>query len=333
MANKITLTGIKPTGSPHLGNLVGAILPALKLAARPDMTSVFFIADYHALTTVRDADEMNRLSHEVAAAWIAFGLDPEKVVFYRQSDVPEIFELAWVLSCFTPKGKMNRAHAYKAAMDQNVESGNDADAGIHMGLYGYPVLMAADILMFGSHYVPVGRDQEQHVEIARDIADRFNNSFGQTLVLPEAKIDDNIASIAGIDGRKMSKSYNNAIPLFADPKGTRKLVMKYKTDSSSPQEPKDPDTSVLFQLYREFADEAQLAALRQRYESGIGWGEVKELVAERLNDFLAEPRHLYADLMSNTLILDAHLAHGAERARAMARPILDDIRRKIGMHT
>jgi tryptophanyl-tRNA synthetase len=333
MANKITLTGIKPTGSPHLGNLVGAILPALQLAQQPNMTSVYFIADYHALTTIHDAAEMSHLSHEVAASWMAFGLDPTKVVFYRQSDVPEIFELTWVLACFTPKGKMNRAHAYKAATDLNVEAGNDADAGIHMGLFCYPVLMAADILMFGSHYVPVGRDQEQHVEIARDIADRFNNAFGETLTLPEARIDDNIAAIAGIDGRKMSKSYNNAIPLFADPKRTRKLVMKYKTDSSAPEEPKNPDTSVLFHLYREFANETQVAALRQRYASGIGWGEVKELVAERLNDFLEEPRRIYDELMSHPQVLDAHLARGAERARALARPIMDDIRRKVGMHT
>jgi tryptophanyl-tRNA synthetase len=210
------LTGIKPTGSPHLGNLVGAILPALRLADAPDMTSVYFIADYHALTTIHNAQEMNHLSHEIAAAWMAFGLDPKKVVFYRQSDVPEIFELTWVLACFTPKGKMNRAHAYKAAMDVNIEANNDADAGIHMGLFCYPVLMAADILMFGSHYVPVGRDQEQHVEIARDIAERFNHAFGPTLTLPEARISDDIASIAGIDGRKMSKSYNNTIPLFSD---------------------------------------------------------------------------------------------------------------------
>jgi tryptophanyl-tRNA synthetase len=332
MANKITLTGIKPTGSPHLGNLVGAILPALRLANEPEMTSVYFIADYHALTTIHDAGEMSHLSREVAAAWMAFGLDPEKVIFYRQSDVPEIFELMWVLACFTPKGKMNRAHAYKAAMDLNIEAGNDADAGIHMGLYCYPVLMAADILMFGSHYVPVGRDQEQHVEIARDIADRFNNAFGPTLTLPEARIDDNIASISGIDGRKMSKSYNNTIPLFADAKRTRKLIMKYKTDSSAPEEPKDPDASVLFHIYREFADDTQVASLRARYASGIGWGEVKELVAEQLNAYLDDPRRIYQELMEHPEAIDQHLARGAQRAGAMARPILDDIRRKIGMH-
>jgi tryptophanyl-tRNA synthetase len=332
MATRITLTGIKPTGSPHLGNLVGAILPALRLADQPDMTSVFFIADYHALTTIHDAEEMQRLTHEVAAAWLAFGLDPDKVIFYRQSDVPEIFELTWVLSCFTPKGKMNRAHAYKAAMDQNVANGNDADAGIHMGLYCYPVLMSADILMFGSHYVPVGRDQEQHVEIARDIAERFNNAFGPTLTLPEARIDDNIAAIAGIDGRKMSKSYDNAIPLFADPKRIRKLVMKYKTDSSAPEDPKDPDTSVLFHIYREFADSDEVEAMRARYAHGIGWGEVKQMLADRLNTFLAEPRRTYTDLMQHPQRLDDLLAQGAARARALARPILDDVRRKVGMH-
>ena len=331
MTGKVTLTGIKPTGTPHLGNLVGAIKPALQLAQMPGCTAVYFIADYHALTTVHDDAEMQQLTREVAAAWIACGLDAERVLFYRQSDIPEIFELAWVLACFAPKGKLNRAHAYKAAVADNVESARDPDDGIHMGLFNYPVLMAADILMFDADLVPVGSDQEQHVEIARDIAERFNQAFGPTLKLPQARVDTNTAAIPGIDGRKMSKSYGNVVPLFATDAQTRKLFLKYKTDSSRPEDPKDPDGSPLFWIYKEFASPADIDLMRQRYGQGIGWGEVKEEVARVVNDYLREPRRIYADLIADPDRIDALLAAGAVRARRVARQVMDRVRHKIGL--
>ncbi|WP_437645821.1 tryptophan--tRNA ligase [Sorangium sp. So ce362] len=335
------LTGIKPTGTPHLGNFVGAIKPALALAGTAS-NALYFVADYHALNAIHDAQKLRGLVHEVAVTWLALGLDPEKVIFYRQSDIPEIFELTWILSCFTAKGLMNRAHAYKAAVARNIESRagassaanvedmDDLDAGINMGLYSYPVLMAADILLFKTNVVPVGKDQVQHIEIARDIAQRFNALYGPTLVLPAARISTDTAVIPGLDGRKMSKSYDNTISLFLPPEKLRKTIFKYKTDSSPPSEPKDPDASPLFHLYREFATPEETEALRGRYRSGIGWGEAKEAVFEVLNRALEEPRRRYAELMADTAGVDALLAEGAVRARQIASATLQEIRRAVG---
>ncbi|WP_437777726.1 tryptophan--tRNA ligase [Sorangium sp. So ce1097] len=335
------LTGIKPTGTPHLGNFVGAIKPALALAEGAS-NALYFVADYHALNVIHDAQKLRSLVHEVAATWLALGLDPAKVVFYRQSDVPEIFELTWILSCVTAKGLMNRAHAYKAAVARNIESRasganaasvedvDDLDAGINMGLYNYPVLMAADILLFKTNVVPVGKDQLQHIEIARDIAQRFNAIYGPTLILPEARISADTAVIPGLDGRKMSKSYDNTIPLFLPPEKLRKTIFKYKTDSSPPSEPKDPDASPLFHLYREFATPEETEALRGRYQSGIGWGEAKEAVFVVLSRALEEPRRRYAELMADPARVDALLAEGAARAREIASVTIQETRRAIG---
>lgn len=333
MATTISLTGIKPTGTPHLGNLVGAIKPALALA-ETSSKALYFIADYHALTGVHDAKKMKGLVYEVAATWLAAGLDPSKVIFYRQSDIPEIFELSWVLSCVTAKGLMNRAHAYKAAVEENRKSGaaeEDLDAGINMGLYSYPVLMAADILLFRSTIVPVGKDQVQHVEYARDIAQRFNQTFGDVFVIPEARIDKDTSVVPGLDGRKMSKSYDNVIPLFVPAEKLKKLVFKFKTDSSAPSEPKDPDASYLFHLYREFATPEETEALRKRYQTGIGWGEAKEAVYDVLNRALEEPRRRYTEYMADPAKIDALLAEGGHEAREIARSVMDHVRRAVGV--
>jgi len=329
---RILLTGIKTTGTPHLGNLAGAIRPAIDGSLDPDVRAFYFLADYHALINVWDPAALERSTLEIAAAWLAFGLDPERVVLYRQSDIPEIFELTWMLSCLTAKGLMNRAHAYKAAVDANLEAGlnNDPDRGITMGLYNYPVLMAADILMFKANEVPVGRDQLQHLEMTRDIAARFNHHFGEHMVLPEALQRDESAVIAGLDGRKMSKSYDNIIPLFCESKKLRKLIMRIKTDSTPPEEPKDPDTSTLFSLYSAFAKKEESAALAERYRRGIGWGEAKQVLFEYLDDLLREPRERYAELTAHPGKIEAILHDGAERARAEARPYLDELRTAVG---
>ena len=326
------LTGIKPTGSPHIGNLLGAIRPALRLADE-GLEAFYFIADYHALTTVQDAAALRRLTHEVAATWLAMGLDPERVLLYRQSDIPEIFELAWVLACFTSKGWMNKAHAYKASVDANRAAGEqDLDAGINMGVYGYPILMAADILAFDTDLVPVGKDQVQHIEIARDIAQRVNSVYGaEVLRLPAAKVDDNVATVPGLDGRKMSKSYDNTIPLFAPAKQLRKIVNKIVTDSTPPEAPKDPDTSTIFQTYRAVASPEEIETLAARYRSGIGWGDAKGALFEALDRILDAPRAKYDALMAAPDQIDAHLAAGAARARVIARATLDRVRKAIGI--
>jgi len=330
---RTVLTGIKPTGTPHLGNLLGAIRPALRLASDPSLQALYFIADYHALTTVHDRAEMSRLTHEVAATWLAMGLDPERVLFYRQSDVPETFELAWILACFTPKGWMNKAHAYKAKTAENEAAGNpDLDAGIHMGLFGYPILMAADILLFDADLVPVGEDQKQHVEIARDIAQRVNHTFGGHLLkLPSALIDAGTAVIPGRDGRKMSKSYDNVIPLFAPPNQLRKLINAIVTDSSPPGAPKDPASSVVFKIFEQFATPEATLALRQRYAEGISWGDAKAALFEVLEPELAGPRERYQALIADPARIDALLAIGRDRARAVARPVIDRLRAAIGI--
>lgn len=326
------LTGIKPTGSPHVGNLLGAIRPALRLADQ-GLEAMYFIADYHALTTVHDAKELRQLTYEVAATWLAMGLDPNKVLFYRQSDVPEIFELAWVFSCFTSKGWMNKAHAYKAIVaDKEAGGEGDVDAGINMGIYSYPVLMAADIIAFDVDLVPVGKDQVQHVEIARDIAQRINHHYGkEVLRLPKAKLEDNAAIVPGIDGRKMSKSYGNQIPLFAPPKQMKKVVNSIVTDSTPPEAPKDPEASTIFQIYKAIASADECAALADRYRTGIGWGDAKKALLERLEVELADARTRYDALMADTSKIDALLKAGAEKARATARKTVDRVRAAIGI--
>jgi tryptophanyl-tRNA synthetase len=328
---KTLLTGVKPTGSPHLGNYLGAIQPALAMAASPAYRSYLFIAEYHALTSVHDRKKFREYIHDVAATWLALGLDPEKTVFYRQGDVPEIFELNWILSCFTPKGLMNRAHAYKAVVQANEEAGNpDVDAGVSMGLFGYPVLMSADILLFRSEVVPVGRDQIQHVEIARDIAGRFNQAFGKTFTLPEYVVQENSAVLPGLDGRKMSKSYNNTIPLFEEPKKLQKLISSIKTDSLPPEAPKEPATSAIFQIYQCFASPEQIESLRARYQSGIGWGHAKAELFEVVNATLEKPRAEYQRYMNDRGELDRLLKRGAEKARNQAAPFMDRVRKAFG---
>jgi tryptophanyl-tRNA synthetase len=331
MAQRV-LTGIKPTGVPHVGNLLGAIRPGLRLVEQ-GKEAMYFIADYHALINVQDGKELAHLTREVAATWLAMGLDPERVLFYRQSDIPEIFELAWALTCFTSKGWMNKAHAYKAAIAANEAAGEtDTDAGISMGLYSYPILMAADILAFDTDLVPVGKDQVQHVEIARDIAQRVNHVTGkEVLRLPAARLDDDAAVVPGLDGRKMSKSYGNTIPLFAPKKQLEKIVKRIVTDSTPPEVPKDPDTSLIFQIYRAVATGDESRAFAERMRAGIGWGDAKQILFERLDAELAPGRARYEALMAEPAKIDALLAEGAARARITARRVLDRVRAALGM--
>ncbi|MEE4379498.1 MAG: tryptophan--tRNA ligase [Candidatus Competibacteraceae bacterium] len=334
MAKETVLTGITTTGTPHLGNYVGAILPAVQASRREDVTSFYFLADYHALIKCQDPERIQQSTLEVAATWLAAGLDTDKVIFYRQSDIPEVPELTWLLTCMTAKGLMNRAHAYKAAVAENEASDEtDPDKGITMGLFSYPILMAADILLFNAHKVPVGRDQVQHLEMTRDIAARFNYHYGEHFVLPEAVVDDNTAVLTGLDGRKMSKSYNNTIPLFTPEKPLRKLIFKIKTNSLEPGVPKDPDTSTLFQLYQAFATPEETAALRQRYAEGIGWGEMKQVLFDYLNTQLAEPRARYEELMRNPDHIERVLREGAVKAREISLPFIQRLRHATGIRT
>jgi tryptophanyl-tRNA synthetase len=335
---KRILTGIKPTGTPHVGNYLGAIRPALRHAADPALEACYFIADYHALTTVHERAALDRQIHEVAATWLACGLDPTRTLFYRQSDVPEIFELSWILGCFTSKGWMNKAHAYKAHVADTLAASSsgdvDVDAGISMGVYTYPVLMAADILAFDSHLVPVGKDQVQHVEIARDIAQRLNHVYrAELLVLPAASVEADVAVVPGLDGRKMSKSYDNTIPIFAPTKQLKKAIGRMVTDSSPPEAPKDPATSTIFQLYKLFATADETAALAARYAAGIGWGDAKAELHRVIDTHIAPARERYDALMADRAQVDALLADGARRARAIAGPVLQRVRDAIGICT
>jgi len=326
------LTGITTTGIPHLGNYVGAIRPAIATSKDPGIQSFYFLADYHALIKSHDAEQIAASSLAVAATWLALGLDTNNAVFYRQSDIPDIMELAWILTCMTAKGLMNRAHAYKASVASNEGSGaQDPDKGITMGLFSYPVLMAADILMFKANKIPVGRDQIQHVEMARDIAGRFNHHYGEHFVLPEAVVSDDVAVLSGLDGRKMSKSYDNTIPLFVPEKKLRKLIMKIKTNSLEPGEPKDTEGCTLFQIYRAFATAEESAAMKQRYAEGIAWGEMKQELFEYLNNHLAEPRERYDELMANPAPIEELLLQGAEKARAYSKLFLQNLREVIGI--
>jgi len=330
------LTGITTTGTPHLGNYAGAIRPAIVASRSADTDSFYFLADYHALIKCDDPLRIQRSRLEIAATWLACGLDPEKVTFYRQSDIPEIPELTWLLTCVTAKGLLNRAHAYKASVDKNVAAGEDPDAGVTMGLYSYPVLMAADILMFNAHQVPVGRDQIQHVEMARDIAQRFNHLFGagkDFFELPEALIEETVATLPGLDGRKMSKSYDNTIPLFGTAKQLKEAIARIVTDSREPGEPKDPDSAHLFTLYQAFATAEQTAEFRHDLQGGLAWGEAKQRLFQLLEAELGEAREHYNALIAKPDDIEDVLLAGATKARKIATPFLGELREAVGLRS
>ncbi|MFT7688338.1 MAG: tryptophanyl-tRNA synthetase [Candidatus Azotimanducaceae bacterium] len=331
MNTQRVLTGITTSGTPHLGNYVGAIRPAIMASKDVDTESFFFLADFHSLITSTDPELVHQSTKEIAATWLALGLDTDKTIFYRQSDVPEIPELCWLLNCMAAKGLMNRAHAYKAAVANNTEANQDTDYGITMGLFSYPVLMAADILMFNAHKVPVGKDQIQHVEMARDIAQRFNHVYGDSFVLPEASIDNNVAILQGLDGRKMSKSYGNTIPLFLPEKKLKKNINKIKTNLLEPGEKKDPDTSTVFQVWQAFANEEQTAYMREEFSKGIAWGEAKKQLFELINNEIAEPRERYNNLMADQSFIESVLQAGAVKARLVSQPALAKLRNAVGI--
>jgi tryptophanyl-tRNA synthetase len=331
MDKQRVLTGITTSGTPHLGNFAGAIRPAIAASHRGDIDSFYFLADYHALVKVQDPARVQRSTLEIAATWLAAGLDPHTVWFYRQSDIPEIPELTWLLTCVAGKGLLNRAHAYKAAVDRNTSEGLDPDAGINAGLFMYPVLMAADILLFKANKVPVGRDQVQHLEMARDFAARFNHVYGQHFVLPEVVIDEAVATLPGLDGRKMSKSYDNTIPLFAPAKELRSLIMGIVTDSKAPGEAKSTEGSALFQLYQAFADPEQTSAMRQAYADGIAWGEAKAALFGLIDSQVAPMREKYEALIAKPIEIEAVLREGAIKARRHARPFIAELREAVGL--
>lgn len=333
MTAKITLTGIKTTGTPHLGNYAGAIRPAIESTHLGDGQSYFFLADYHALIGCQNPEEVHQSTREIAATWLACGLDPDKAQFYRQSDVPEIMELNWLLGCMASKGLLNRAHAYKDAVQKNADAGEDPDFGISMGLFSYPVLMAADILMFNATHVPVGRDQVQHIEMARDMAQRFNHFYGEHFVLPEAVVGEDVAVLEGLDGRKMSKSYNNTIPLFAPEKQLKKSINKIKTNLLEPGEPKDPDTSTVFQIWKAFATPEQTAEMRQAFVEGIAWGESKRQLFELLNEQLGEAREKYHALLEDGDRVEEILVAGGKKAREFATPFIGKLRKAVGIRS
>lgn len=335
MIHQRVLTGITPSGTPHLGNYLGMIRPAIETSRKKEFDSFFFLADLHALIKCCGQPErIHRSTLEIAATWLAVGLDPEQVTFYRQSDIPEIPQLCWMLTCVTSKGLVNRAHAYKAAVDKNNESGEEPDAGVSAGLYMYPVLMAADILMFNSKYIPVGRDQIQHVEMARDIAERFNYYYGNgkdLLVLPEAQIDENVATLPGLDGRKMSKSYNNTIPLFAEPEEMRRLINSIVTDIKEPGEPKNTQGSALFEIYQAVASKEETQAMRQAYAQGIAWGDAKSILFKRVEQEISPMRERYKSLMARPEQIEEILLAGSARARKIATPLLAKLRDAVGL--
>ncbi|MEO0029686.1 MAG: Tryptophan--tRNA ligase [Pseudomonadota bacterium] len=325
------LTGITTTGTPHLGNYVGAIRPTVQASRNPDTQGFYFLADYHALIKCDEPARIQRSTLEIAASWIAAGLDPERVMFYRQSDIPEIPELTWFLTCVTGKGVLNRAHAYKASVDKNNLAGNDPDADVSAGLFMYPVLMGADILMFKAHKVPVGRDQIQHIEMARDMASSFNHLYGEHLVLPEAVIEESVALLPGLDGRKMSKSYDNTIPLFSSSAQLKKLISGILTDSRAPGEAKDTEGSALFQIYQAFASAEETATLAKAYADGISWGDAKQVLFERIDQEVAPMRARYEELVNNPAQVDALLLQGAAKARELATPFIKELRHAVGL--
>jgi len=334
-SSKVTryLTGITTTGTPHLGNYVGSVRPSVQASLRSDVQSYYFLADYHALIKCDEPARIQRSTLEIAATWLACGLDPQRVTFYRQSDIPEIPELTWLLTCVSAKGMLNRAHAYKAAVDKNEARGEDPDADVSAGLFMYPVLMAADIVMFNAHKVPVGRDQAQHLEMARDVAQRFNHLYGEHFVLPEAEIDDAVALLPGLDGRKMSKSYDNTIALFTPRAQLQKLIAGIVTDSRAPGEPKDTEGSALFQIYQAFASEEETEALRRAYVDGIAWGDAKQMLFERIDREIAPKRERYEALMADPSQIETILLAGAEKARAISRPLMSRLRHAVGLRS
>jgi tryptophanyl-tRNA synthetase len=325
------LTGITTTGTPHLGNYVGAIRPTVQASRNSQNDGFYFLADYHALIKCGEPARIQRSTLEIAASWIASGLDTDKVTFYRQSDIPEIPELTWLLTCVTGKGMLNRAHAYKAAVDKNNAAGHDPDSDVTAGLFMYPVLMGADILMFKAHKVPVGRDQIQHIEMARDMASSFNHLYGEHFVLPEAVVEESVALLPGLDGRKMSKSYDNTIPLFAPAAQLKKQIAGIVTDSKAPGEPKATEGSALFQIYQAFASADETAALAKAYADGIGWGDAKQLLFERIDREVAPMRDHYQALINNPAQLDNILLAGADKARQMATPFIRELRHAVGL--
>ena len=330
MSNKKrVLTGITTSGTPHIGNLAGAILPAIKASQNKSTESFLFLADYHSLIKNNDPELTHTSSFEIAACWLACGLDPEEVIFYRQSDIPHIMELTWVLGCLTSKGLMNRAHAYKAAVAENKKE--DPDKGITMGLFNYPVLMAADILMFNADMVPVGQDQKQHVEMTRDIALRFNHHYGEVFTVPDVSIEEDAGTLPGIDGRKMSKSYKNVIPIFLNKDDLRKRIMKIKTDSKEPGEPKEIDESSIFNIYRAFATEKLTKELTNKYKEGIAWGEAKELLFELLEEKINPFRKNYEELIKDRSALEKILLLGAQKALDVSTPIIEQVRQAVGI--
>ena len=325
------LTGITTTGTPHLGNYVGAIRPAVQASRRAGTENFYFLADYHALIKCDEPARIQRSTLEIAACWLAAGLDSERVFFYRQSDIPEITELTWLLTCVTGKGVLNRAHAYKAQVDKNSAAGVDVDAEVTMGLFMYPVLMAADILMFKSHRIPVGRDQVQHIEMARDMAQSFNHLYGEHLVLPEAEVDESVALLPGLDGRKMSKSYDNVIGLFAPREQVRRQIFSIVTDSRAPGEAKDTEGSALFQIYQAFASAQETEKLRKAYAEGISWADAKQLLFEHIDQEIAPMRERYEHLVNHPQELEAILQAGAAKARTRATPLMRELRQAVGL--
>ncbi|WP_332827913.1 tryptophan--tRNA ligase [Ramlibacter sp.] len=325
------LTGITTTGTPHLGNYVGAIRPSVEASRRAGLENFYFLADYHALIKCDEPARIQRSTLEIAACWLAAGLDPQQVFFYRQSDIPEIPELTWLLTCVTGKGVLNRAHAYKAQVDKNTAAQVDADTDVTAGLFMYPVLMAADILMFKAHKIPVGRDQVQHIEMARDMAQSFNHLYGEHLVLPEAAVDESVALLPGLDGRKMSKSYDNVIGLFSPREQVRKQIFSMVTDSRAPGEPKQVEGSALFQVYQAFASAEETQKLRQAYAEGISWADAKQLLFERIDREIAPMRERYEHMVSHPAELEDILQAGAAKARARATPLMRELRQAVGL--
>ena len=324
------LTGIKPTGYAHLGNYFGAIKPAIDLAKNENYDCFYFIADYHALTTVKTKAEMEDYLYNIACTWLACGLDPNKVVFYKQSDIPEDLELNWILCNLTPKGLMNRAHAYKACVERNEAEGEDRDAGVNMGLYNYPILMTADIILFDANRVPVGQDQTQHLEIARDIATAFNNRYGKTFVLPESYVHEETGVLVGLDGRKMSKSYNNTIQLFTDEKTLQKTINRIVTDSRMPGEPKDSNNTIC-KLYKLFVNEREYKAFVEKLEQGLAWGEAKKELFAVMNAYIAPMREKFNYYQSHREEVDEILNCGAQKAREIATARLNKVKKAIGI--
>lgn len=331
MTKQTVLTGITTTGTPHIGNYLGAIKPAIEASQNSDFNSYFFLADFHALIKCHDPDRVARSTREIAATWLALGLDTDKATFYRQTDIPEITELTWILTCMTSKGLMNRSHAYKASVDANRDAGKQEDDDVTMGLFSYPILMAADILMFNADIIPVGKDQIQHIEMARDIAGRFNHTYGELFNLPQAQVDEQTQLIPGLDGRKMSKSYDNTIPLFAGSDELYKLIKQIKTDTLEPGQPKDADNSTIFQLFANFATEAEQAEMRRQFENGIGWGDAKKQLFEYLDAYLTKPRGEYSRLMQDLSFVEQQLHKGAAKAREFATPFLSQARSAVGI--